>query len=102
VKRFRGGLVFEAHRLLYHSALGMRVTQKKKVGGLPVMHRPRTVHGLLPAEPVVLAFGVYARAEDAQGTPTQSRISPSILVYEDLWYTLQGLRVRVASVGYGL
>ena len=23
------------------------------------------------------------RAEDAQGTPTQSRISPSILVYED-------------------
>ena len=24
-----------------------------------------------------------ARAEDAQGTPTQSRISPSILVYED-------------------
>ena len=25
-----------------------------------------------------------ARAEDAQGTPTQSHISPSILVYEDL------------------
>ena len=24
-----------------------------------------------------------ARAEDAQGTPTQSRIPPSILVYED-------------------
>jgi len=24
-----------------------------------------------------------ARAEDAQGTPTQSHISPSILVYED-------------------
>ena len=26
VKRFRGGLVFKAHRLLYHSALGLRVT----------------------------------------------------------------------------
>ena len=25
------------------------------------------------------------RAEDAQGTPTQSHISPSILVYEDYW-----------------
>ena len=27
--------------------------------------------------------GGTARAEDAQGTPTQSHISPSILVYED-------------------
>ena len=24
------GLVFQAHRLLYHSALGLRVTKKKK------------------------------------------------------------------------
>ena len=30
VKRFRGGLVFKAHRLLYHSTLGLRVTKKKK------------------------------------------------------------------------
>jgi len=27
---FRGGLVFKAHRLLYHSTLGLRVTKKKK------------------------------------------------------------------------
>ena len=27
---FRGGLVFKAHRLLYHSTLGLRVIQKKK------------------------------------------------------------------------
>ena len=27
--------------------------------------------------------GVAARAEDARGTPTQSHISPIILVYED-------------------
>ena len=26
---FRGGLVFKAHRLLYHSALGLRVIKKK-------------------------------------------------------------------------
>ena len=25
-----------------------------------------------------------ARAEDSQGTPAQSRLSPSILVYEDI------------------
>ena len=30
VKRFRGGLVFEAHGLLYHSTLSSRVIKKKK------------------------------------------------------------------------
>ena len=30
VQRFRGGLVFKAYRLLYHSTLGLRVTKKKK------------------------------------------------------------------------
>ena len=30
VQRFRGGLVFKAHRLLYHSTLGLRVKKKKK------------------------------------------------------------------------
>ena len=29
---FRGGLVFKAHRLVYHSTLGLRVIKKKKVG----------------------------------------------------------------------
>jgi len=28
--RFRGGLVFKAHRLLYHSTLGLRVIKKKR------------------------------------------------------------------------
>jgi len=27
---FRGGLLFKAHRLLYHSTLGLRVMKKKK------------------------------------------------------------------------
>jgi len=30
VQRFRDGLVFKAHRLLYHSTLGVRVIKKKK------------------------------------------------------------------------
>jgi len=30
VQRFREGLVFKAHRLVYHSTLGLRVIQKKK------------------------------------------------------------------------
>ena len=29
VKRFRGGLVFKAHRLVYHTTLGLRVIKKK-------------------------------------------------------------------------
>jgi len=29
-RSFRGGLVFEAHRLVYHSTLGLRVIKKKK------------------------------------------------------------------------
>ena len=29
--RSRGGLVFKAHRLLYHSTLGLKVVKKKKV-----------------------------------------------------------------------
>ena len=30
VKRFRGGLVSKAHRLVYHSTLGLRVIKQKK------------------------------------------------------------------------
>jgi len=30
VKRFQGGLVFKAHRWLYHSTLGSREIKKKK------------------------------------------------------------------------
>ena len=30
VQRFRGGLVFKAHRLLYLSTLGLRVIKKKR------------------------------------------------------------------------
>ena len=30
VKRFRGGLVFKAHRLVYHSTLGLPVIKKRR------------------------------------------------------------------------
>jgi len=32
VQRFRGGLSFKVHRLLYHSTLGLRVMKEKKRG----------------------------------------------------------------------
>jgi len=55
-ERERGGLVFEAHRLLYHSTLGLReIKKKKRVRNLlayveHVIHRfdvlPQTAQGL--------------------------------------------------------
>jgi len=36
VQWFRGGLVFKAHRLLYHSTLGLRVIKKKGEGGIEI------------------------------------------------------------------
>jgi len=46
VQWFRSGLVFKAHRLLYHSTLGLRVIKKKKkemwhATGVPRERRPR-------------------------------------------------------------
>ena len=39
VQRFRGWLVFKAHRLLYHSSRGFRVIKKKRrEGGEDVEH----------------------------------------------------------------
>ena len=35
---FRGGLVFKAHRLLYHSTLGLRVIKKKKKPLFKIFH----------------------------------------------------------------
>ena len=36
VKRFRGGIVFKAHGLVYHSTLGLRVIKKKKTSACAV------------------------------------------------------------------
>ena len=43
MQRFRDGLVFKAHRLLYHSTLGLRVIKKKKylAGALKQPHARR-------------------------------------------------------------
>jgi len=49
--RERGGLVFKAHRLLYHSTLGLRVIkQRKKPVGVARSHR--ACHGTLGEEAV--------------------------------------------------
>ena len=39
VQRFRGGLVFKAHRLVYHSTLGWRVIKKKNARPRGILDR---------------------------------------------------------------
>jgi len=54
-KCFRGGLVFKAHRLLYHSTLGLRVIKKKESGNALFEHGraiPESLH--LPRSPFVV------------------------------------------------
>ena len=44
--------------------------------------------------PLVRVGRVATRAEDAQGTPTQNHISPSVLAYEEnLWHLQVGASV---------
>ena len=45
VKRFRGGLVVKAHRLVYHSTLGLGVIKKKVVGLTASERDARTGYG---------------------------------------------------------
>ena len=89
VQRFREGLVFKAHIIVYHSTLEFRVIKRKRRNA-----------GLCPGEELGLEqitqidrlrFGWdsergTARANDAQGTPTQIHVSPSMLVYEEYVY----------------
>ena len=58
VKRFRGGLVFKAHRLLHHSTRGLRVRKKKKVP----LARGSRARSARPCAPAVRtsAFSVHA------------------------------------------
>ena len=43
-ERFQGGLVFKAHRLLYHSTVGLREIKRRERGGIPGA-RPGTGSG---------------------------------------------------------
>jgi len=42
VKRCRGGLVFKAHRLLYHSIIGLRVKRRREESGSSHANYPRS------------------------------------------------------------
>ena len=58
-RRFRGGLVFKAHRLLYHSTLDLRVIKKKKKDETAVRWRNSLRVRCMP--------GFVARPESGRG-----------------------------------
>jgi len=72
---------------VYHATLGVKVMKKQKVGGKQLPESKR--HSCAPwarhsRHVVLLGCGRgAAREEDAQGIPTKTHISPSILAYED-------------------
>jgi len=52
VNQFRGGLVFKAHRLVYHSTLGLRVIKKKKTSAAVAAH----IFTNLSSDPLMMNF----------------------------------------------
>jgi hypothetical protein len=59
-------------------------------GSEPGCESPLVSSNLSPWRTAAVFGRGAARAEDAQGTPTQSHISPSILVYEEKLFALAG------------
>ena len=57
------------------------------------------LHQILPRDIIRVGRGT-ARAEDAQGTPTQSHISPSTLVYEDICTRMVQIPFLTCKVDY--
>jgi len=73
---FRGGLVFKAHRLVYHSTLGSRVIKKKRE------EKDARHDGMVQAGWSESCQALVRSHEERRCSilgPTQSRISPSIL-----------------------
>ena len=56
-KRFRGGLVFNAHRWLYHSTLGSRVKRKKRGVHLAL---ERVANSQFPLKAVVFKVNIVS------------------------------------------
>ena len=63
MERFQGGLVLKAHRLLYRSALGSRVTKKKKTA-----RRASCSGAALPSSRFVSIFWKMQRFVAVTGT----------------------------------
>jgi len=73
--RFRGGIVFKAHRLLYHSTLGWRVMKKKRK--LPVLYALSSIDSgvvfRVEVQGAGLGLGVTVRTGSGTGPPRDGK-----------------------------
>ena len=81
VKRFRGGLVFKAHRLVYHSSSN-KDEEERRLGRTPLRWVPRLASclretGLL--SPICLLFPFSERPNDAGFPPQPLNPAPCTL-----------------------
>ena len=91
MQRFRGRLVLKAHRLCVSLNYRLESDQEEEEeewnqphdsGSEETCSLARSLNKTLIDSQDLSGRGA-ARAEEAQETPTQSHVSPSILVYED-------------------
>jgi len=82
--RFRGGLVFKAHRLLYHSTLGLRVIKKK-------------VHGC-----TIARFAFRESGLGCQVSGATFRVSGAGCRVKDFGFRVQGFGCMVSGVEFRL
>jgi len=122
VQRFRGGLVFKAHRRLYHSTLGLRVIKKKKFayrtsGNVPtaVQHRVLTTlkmrrFPMVMLKPLLVSgfgfqvsgfrFQVSGFGSDApRGFRQGFLVSGFWFLVSGFWFLVSGFRFQVSGWG---
>jgi len=74
LKRFRGGLVFKAHRLVYHSTLALRVIKKK--GGEEGMEQEPSDREVLTSNPKPQTWN--PKPENGNPNPKPENENPKI------------------------
>jgi len=93
---FRGGLVFKANR---KKSLNSRLESNKEEEEKKICATLLNYYSLMGDRLRDAGRGT-TRAKDAQGTPTQSHISPSIPVYKD--YSSNPFAVRCVAMPFTL
>ena len=106
VKRLRGGLESQAHRLSCHSTLGSRVIRKKEEGSPAPGGDPRP-RPICPLPLPVAGFRVQSSGFRVQGSGfrvqgSEFRVQGAEFRIEDLGFEVSGFGVRVPDWGFGV
>ena len=102
MKRFRGGLVFKAHRIVHHSTLGARLIKKKKVRGACLQGAVDLIAERDPREIVDHVCVVYGAVARAGRDPhaRHRRLAPPCGKFQVSGFGVDGLRLHVCTCIY--